>query len=43
MNTVDSVTDKYEEREIDEIDNEKREEEMRGMTGALWRVYYWIV
>jgi hypothetical protein len=40
---VDLVADEYKEGEIDKADGEEREERTRGMAGALWRVYYWIV
>ena len=42
LKTVDLVSQQYEEQEVDRLDDEKREERLKGKTGILWRVYYLI-
>ncbi|KAH8827969.1 amino acid permease-domain-containing protein [Flagelloscypha sp. PMI_526] len=42
LKTVDLVSQQYEEQEVDRLDDQKREERLKGKTGILWRVYYLI-
>jgi hypothetical protein len=44
VETVDLVTDEYEEQEVDgNNDEEVRERRTHGKAGYLWRVVYWLV
>jgi hypothetical protein len=43
VTTVDLIKDEYGEEETDIIDEDDRDERIKGKVGLLWRIYYWLV
>lgn len=42
LDTVDLTRDEYVDKEVDDLDNDLREQRLKGRRGWLWRVFYLV-